>query len=292
MSFNQSNLDDIFDRGYTIVEDVLSESELEKAIELFNKWQESIPNNEDWIQINPHGIYKFHEAGHQEHAWFIRTRKKVQEPFKRIWNTEELVVSFDGCCYMPKHIIRNDKCWMHSDQGPARKGLHCVQGMVALTSNKTRTIVVYEGTHKLHEEYCQTRNLDPAEIGDWLVIDYEMRQQVSNRRKVINLPASSMMLWDSRLFHENQYGQLAEPEKRIIQYICFLPKNAKENTDEMKAKRRRYFYEKRNTSHWPYPITVVPKQPRFYTGEALEIDYPKLREPNLSIYQDEINKII
>ena len=34
------------------------------------------------IHVDPHGIYKFHEVGHQEHAWFIRTRPECSKIFQ------------------------------------------------------------------------------------------------------------------------------------------------------------------------------------------------------------------
>lgn len=296
--FDEGNLCELDERGYTLVFDVLSDFEVSYALELFRAWEESIPSKEVWQSINPHGIYKFHEAGHQQHAWYIRTHPKVQDAFKKIWNTNELVVSFDGCCHMPKDFSRKDKCWMHSDQGPRKIGCHCVQGMVALTSNKERTMVVYEGTHKLHEAYCVSRNLADEEIGDWVVIDDDMRQQVYDRRKTLNIPAGTLVLWDSRLFHENQFGPLYEnpedAEERIVQYVCFLPKNHPNNTKAVQRKRRKYFYERRNTSHWPYPIVGVPKQPTFYGNEdpLMQIPYDELIEPDLSKYMLEIEKLL
>jgi hypothetical protein len=293
--FDEDNLRDLDERGYTLVFDVLSEVEISNALRMFRDWEESLPDKEEWLAVNPHGIYKFHEAGHQEHAWYIRTLPNVQDSFKKIWNTDELVVSFDGCCHMPKEFSRKDRCWMHSDQGPRKIGRQCVQGMVALTSNKERTIVVYEGTHKLHEQYCKDRGLSQEEVGDWVVIDDEMRAMVYDRRRTLNIPAGTLVLWDSRLFHENQFGPVYEnpddAEERIVQYVCFLPKNHLGNSLSTQKRRRQYFEERRNTSHWPYPIIVVPRQPRTYDGLD-SIDYSELKEPSLENYMDEIEKLL
>lgn len=298
--FDEDNLRDLDERGYTLVFDILSSAEIANALEMFRNWEDSIPDKSEWQRINPHGIYKFHQAGHQEHAWYIRTHPKVQHAFKQIWNTEELVVSFDGCCHMPKDFSRKDRCWMHTDQGPKKVGRHCVQGMVALTSNKERTMVVYEGTHKLHEEYCFSRNLADEDVGDWVVIDAEMRDQVYDRRRILNIPAGTLVLWDSRLFHENQFGPIydnpEDAEERIVQYVCFLPKHHPKNTEAEQRKRRKYFIERRNTSHWPYPIVVVPMQPRLFgtlpRPFSGQIAYEKLKEPNLEKYMARIEKLL
>ena len=50
---------------------------------MFREWQTTIPDH-DYLHnmIDPHGIYKYHEVGHQEHAWYIRTRTGVQDVFR------------------------------------------------------------------------------------------------------------------------------------------------------------------------------------------------------------------
>ena len=73
----------------------------------------TIPNHDKiHNQIDPHGIYKYHNTGHQEHAWYIRTNPKVIEIFQNIWKTDDLVVSFDGSCYISK-IVKNKIIFGH-----------------------------------------------------------------------------------------------------------------------------------------------------------------------------------
>ena len=81
-------------------------------------------------------------------------------------------------------------------------------------------------------------------------------------------------------------------EKRIVQYVCYLPKNHKKNTLAMQKKRRKYFEEKRTTSHWPYPIHVNSLQPRTFGDESLKIDYEKLPDYDLSKYIDKIEELL
>ena len=91
--------------GYAIIPNILTKEEISHYTNLFESWRTSVPDL-DYHHENMgiHGIYKFHEVGHQRFAWEIRTNEKVQQPFKDIWDTDELVVSFDGCCYMDKNI--------------------------------------------------------------------------------------------------------------------------------------------------------------------------------------------
>ena len=88
-------------KGYVVIPNVITKEEVEIAKEMFYKWQNSVPDIERMHnKVDPHGIYKYHQAGHQEHAWYIRTRPSVQNIFKKLWNTDELVVSFVLVAYV------------------------------------------------------------------------------------------------------------------------------------------------------------------------------------------------
>ena len=163
------------------------------------------------------------------------------------------------------------------------------QGLVALTDNKERTLVVYEGTHNYHEKYFEEKNIKSSK--KWQLIDHDKLTELREIEKVLEVPAGSLVLWDSRTFHQNQYGAPGS-EERIVQYVCFMPKNVPENTTAMQAKRKKYFDTRRTTSHWPYPIKVNGLQPQTYGDQSKLIDYSKLTPPNLERFMCEIEKII
>ncbi len=281
---------ELLTKGYCIIPNVLSPQEIEYAKNEFIKWQNNIPNHDDIHKsVDPHGIYKFHEAGHARHAWYIRTRPQVIDIFKRIWNTNELVTSFDGSCYIPKNCTLKDKHWTHTDQAPKSKGLQCYQGLIALTDNKERTLVVYEGSNTYHEKYFREKNIKSGK--NWHVIDECDLEPLKENKKVLDIKAGSLVLWDSRTFHQNQYGK-ANSEERYVQYVCYLPKSHIKNTLSMTEKRLKYYKERRTTSHWPCPIRVNSLQPITYGDENREIDYSKLIKPNLDDLEEEIMKLI
>lgn len=301
MPFTEENERELDEKGYTIVKQVLNEYEVLEAQSMFRSWQSTIPNHDFVVKhVNSHGIYKFHEVGHQRHAWYIRTKPAVQDAFKKVWKTDELVVSFDGACYMPRDLQYEDKCWMHCDQGPTKVGRQCVQGLVSLTSNKQRTIVMYEGTHQVHEEYCMSRDLISKQTSDWVPIDKYAREEIAELdiKRVLSVDAGDMVLWDSRTFHENQTGPVYEDpddvnaEERIVQYVCFLPKDGEGNTEVMRTLRQHYFDERRTTNHYPYPMNAVPRQPVFYGPEQYKIDYDVLKKPYLEDMEEEIRKVL
>ena len=282
---------DLDARGWTIVPNVLTAEEVEHAKNHFYAWQQTIPNHDEvHSKCDPHGIYKFHEAGHQYHAWFIRTRPNVQAVFKQLWGCNHLITSFDGSCFISKENDKKDNIWTHTDQAPATKGLACYQGFVSLTTNKERTLVVYDKSHLLHEDYFRSRGEGDSKNA-WNKIDLGVLHQLKDNRRALHVPAGALVLWDSRTFHQNQYGK-PRSEERIVQYVCFLPRSHTKNTEAMQKKRRKYLKERRTTSHWPAPIYVNGKQPRTFGNKSLLIDYEKLRAPDLSTLMDVMEQLL
>jgi len=292
MQASQEVQAELAEKGYCVIENILTAEEVATSIEYFREWFASHPQIEGvHSKISPHGIIKFHEVGHQRHAWYIRTRPNVSNVFKNIWNTEDVVVSYDGCCYIPANCKKKDTTWTHTDQAPTKKGVKCIQGFVALTSNSDRTLVVYEGSHKLHEEYAKEYNLTSTK--DWLLIEQQYLDKISDKKKVLNIKAGSLVLWDSRTFHQNQYGNsngINSNEERIVQYVSFLPRS--NLTKKMLEKRQKYFADKRTTSHWAYPVKVNGLQPQNYGDAKLKINYSELVEPKLDDMIEEITKLI
>lgn len=278
------------EHGWCIIPDILTPEEVEEAKRLFYDWQKTIPDHDVMHStIDPHGIYKHHEAGHQEHAWYIRTNPKVQEVFKQLWQTDDLVVSFDGSCYIPKSCQKKDNIWTHSDQSPLINRHICYQGFVALTDNKERTLVVYDKTHTIHHNYFKQKG--EMTKANWQKIDPKDVEAAHRLKRVLEVPAGSLVLWDSRTFHQNQYGA-PESEERIVQYVCYKPKHDSQNTPTMQKKRQKYFDTRRTTSHWPYPLKVNGLQPQTYGDDTKRIDYSTLHTPNLTRFMTEIQKLL
>lgn len=283
-------LDDLEDKGYAIIPNVLSQEDVEYCRNLVYDWQKTVPDLKDIHKyVDPHGIYKYCEIGHQRHCWYIRTRPAVKKIFENIWGTDDLVVSYDGSCYFPKEYDKTDRYWTHTDQSSDKIGRKCVQGLVGLTHNKERTIRVYEESHKLHEKYFRDRGI--CDSNDWNVIEQEYIDQLEDKKRVIEVPEGSMVIWDSRTFHQNQYGPPG-CEERLVQYVCYLPRNNPLYTEQTYDDRLYCFQQRLTTSHWPYPIVPVPKQPYIPGHEGDVIDYELLSKPYLDDLMPEIQKLI
>lgn len=257
-------LKELEEKGYAVVK-VLTEEKVRTASKLFYDWNKTIPKQDTF-----YGMIK---EGHQKHNWFIKTDPDVQAVFKKLWNTDDLVTGFDGCCWIPKEFNAIDTCWTHTDQAAAKKGLHCFQGFVSLTSNTERTFVVYEGSHLLHETYMKDRGLTGSK--NWRLIDPEYLKEIESSKRIVKVDAGDMVLWDSRTFHQSKYGK---NEERLVQYVSFLPRFHEGNTPGQQRQRLKYFKNRRTTTHWPYPLCVNKKEP--------------FLDADLSEYEERIKSII
>ena len=243
-------------KGYCIVPNVLSASDVVKARDLFFRWHATILADDTATQRRRrfNGIYASHGVGHAPLAWFVRTHPNVLAAFRRAWSDDDLVVSFDGCCYIEADDETKDVFWTHTDQAPSKRGHVCYQGLVALTHNRERTLVVYEASHRLHETYFRDRGM-LEDTRDWHVLDEDFVANLSDTKRILEVPAGALVLWDSRLFHHAQRGKPGE--ERLVQYVCYYPRNHIAMTADEQAHRRRCFERRCTTTHWPAPMKVV-----------------------------------
>ena len=289
------NIKQLKEDGYTIIHNVYNNDEINEYIKEFNLWQTNVPELEELHNlIDFNGIYKHHQVGHQRFAWLARTNPKILNIFKQLWNTDEIVCSFDGCCYYSTDYLGKPHYWTHSDQSSRKKGLHCYQSFLSLTNNSERTLLLYKGSHLLHEDYFNTMEID--EPRDWNILDQKYVNELVEDKINLNVKAGDLVIWDSRTFHQNTCGDSSCCEERLIQYLCYLPKNDEKNDAKQRSQRRKYFEKLRTTSHWPYPMNVVPEQPNMYnyynSDFPITIDYDSLPKPKLDDLKEEIEKLL
>ena len=283
------------ENGYTIFRNLLSEEEVNEYKNEFNNWLDKVEDlRKLHSMIDFNGIFKHYEVGNQRFAWLMRTNVKIVNIFKELWETDELVTSFDGCCYYPKEYVGEERYWTHTDQSSRKKGVYCYQSFVSLTNNSERTLQIYEGSNLLHENYFETMNIDDP--SDWNIIDIDYIKTLLNKQKILTVNAGDLVVWDSRTFHQNLCGGNNSNEERLVQYLCYLPKNKEGNTEREQIYRKKYYETKRTTSHWPYPMNVVPSQPltyNYYNEEnPIIIDYDSLPEPYLDDLRTKIDELL
>ena len=123
--------------GYTIVPGVLDDDQVDYAKAEFYKWMPPAfaiegPKSQ---RINSH------HAGHTNAAWFIRTNPKVLAVYRALENTNDLVVSFQGCGWNPMKIqTAEDPQVLQCDEGPNQNYSNTYQSLVSLTNNSQSTI--------------------------------------------------------------------------------------------------------------------------------------------------------
>ena len=292
LEFHKKNLDS---NGFTIIPNVFDENEIDDYKKDFFNWFNNTPNlKENHNKIHLNGIIKYYEIGHQRFAWKARINEKIQNIFKYLWNTEELIVSFDGCCYYTEDYNKNDTYWIHTDQAPNKKGLHCYQSFISLTDNIEKTLIVYEKSHLLHEHYFETLGITGN--NDWQIIDKTYLNNLSSQKKKLKVNKGDLVIWDSRTFHQNTSGNIDIKEERLVQYLCYCPRDKIYGNLEEKNKRNIFFKNYQTTNHWPNILTMVPMQPVTYnyinSSNPILINYNELNDPILDDIQEEINKLL
>ena len=122
-----------------------------------------------------HGaILPGHGIGQSAAQWFIRGSSRVQAAFEGVWQTSDLLTSFDGMSLWRPWAVNGDwktnagASWLHVDQHPiTRPGFHCVQSVVNLLPTSPST----GGVRALNPFGCAPVNRSPAraarpEFGD------------------------------------------------------------------------------------------------------------------------------
>jgi len=283
--------------GYVVVPNVLNTEEVEEYKAEFFKWFNNAPGLKEYhAKHETNGIFKFYEVAHQRFAWLVRTNPKVVDIFKSIWETDDLVTSFDGACYYPEEFSGDANYWIHTDQSSRKVGRHCVQSFVSFTENVDRTFVLYHGSHYLHQDYFNLTGIDTT--NDWCVLEPEYLRGLQYRQKHLHVKPGSLVLWDSRVFHQNTCGPPDCHEERLVQYVCYLPRNHEKNTEVEHDKRHNCFLQRINTSHWPYPVREVPRLPTWLDSDDLSeyVDnsnkFCEMGDPYIDDLREKIEKLL
>ena len=75
-----------------------------------------------------------------------------------------------------------------------------------------------------------------------------------------------------------------------------MPKNNEKNDIKQQKQRKKFYENLRTTSHWPYPMNVVPEQPNTYNyynpNNLITIDYDSLIKPKIDDLKEEIEKLL
>lgn len=210
------------------------------------------------------------KIGHSKLAWEVRQNKKVIEAFAKIWETEDLIVSFDGASiYILDKPNRESNSWFHVDQSYTRNNFECIQSWVNAydTNEGDATLVILENSNSFHEEFQKEFKITDKK--DWYKLankeQYDFYVNKGCREVAIKCPRGYGVFWDSRTLHYGNPVQKTANDDynyRCVVYVCMVPRAFAKKKDL--EKRVRIFNELRMTSHWPNKATLFPKLPRTY----------------------------
>ena len=259
-------------------------------------------NKETYKEIT--GLYPNHKMliqhwkiGHSKLVWEVRQNKKVINTFAKIWNTDDLIVSFDGASiYILDKPKRENNTWFHVDQSYTRNDFECIQSWINAydTNEGDATLVILENSNQYHKDFQEHFNI--IDKKDWFKLEnkeqYDFYINKGCRNIAIKCPRGHGVFWDSRTLHYGnpvQKNACDEFNYRCAVYVCMVPRNLanKKSLD----KRQKIFNELRMTSHWPNKPTLFSKFPRTYGKPLKEIKDITMEEVKTYINTDGLKLI-
>eukprot|EP01132_Coremiostelium_polycephalum_P007919 gene7919-9745_t len=281
----------LYNNGWAVVKNVVPKERVEHYGSEFWSWMEgfgtgikrnvkSTWNDENWPPSLHYGLFQGYSLGHNQFIWDVRSEESIINVFKEIYQTDKLLVSFDGGNFTkPRSNI--EKPWQHFDQGLKKQGFHCIQGFLNLQDCGPHDggLIVYEGSHLKHKEYFE--KTPPSHSKDFVRIEVEPNDLplFKDCKKIkVCCEKGDIVLWDSRTIH---YACPPDPKLgnrvcRMVVYVSYQP--AYLATPQDLDRKIQAFNSKSNTSHWAAEkVKIIPKN-RCLKGE--EKEKFKREEPN------------
>mmetsp|Transcript_133771 Transcript_133771/g.333873 ORF Transcript_133771/g.333873 Transcript_133771/m.333873 type:complete len:431 (-) Transcript_133771:9-1301(-) len=266
--------------GVVRIREVLSGEEAANAKRLFWHWLEGLGGDarrddpSTWTDANfpgllDKGFFCTRGGGQSAAAWAVRGNRRVHQAFAQIWETEELIASFDTFIgWRPWWPVAGAAAatrprteGIHCDQNPhTKRGLHCIQGMVPLrpVTKRVGGLCVAPGTHGENVQ-DRLRQLFPHTVSDdWLPLERKFPdEELTLCGELVEAAPGDLILWDSRALHGGYVGpgdkdasEAEGPElARLSLAVCMVPAAGASAKD---LERRVTAVEKGHTmTHWP-----------------------------------------
>ncbi|KAF4972885.1 hypothetical protein FSARC_656 [Fusarium sarcochroum] len=238
--------------------------------------------------ITEKGMIIGYGVAHESFTWSIRQEPGVVEAFERVYDTKDLIVSFDAIntAFPGRKDIKANTPWPHQDQDPEKPGFRCLQGLVNILPNGDNDggLIVCKGAHLLSEEFHEAFKDEDDKIWAWTKEWYgftgkgmEWLKEKGCEWTKINAEPGDLVVWDSRTPHYNVSPEGTSP--RFCTYTCYMP--AADATQEDLIRKKAAFENLQSTTHWPnamhvggIPILRDGKPCPYNTGKPREV--PKL----------------
>ncbi|KAF4992506.1 hypothetical protein FDECE_13695 [Fusarium decemcellulare] len=229
----------------------------------FKRNDPSTVRNENLPVITEKGMILGYGVAHESFTWAIRQEPGVIEAFERVYDTQDLIVSFDAInvSFPGRKDVKPNKPWPHQDQDPEKPGFRCLQGLVNILPNGDQDggLIVCKGAHLLSEEFHEAFKNEENKIWAWTKEWYGFTEQGMGWLKQkgcewikVNAEPGDLLLWDSRTPHYNLSPEGSMP--RFCTYTCYMP--AADATQEDLVRKREAFENLQSTTHWPNAMHV------------------------------------
>ncbi|KAH6967587.1 hypothetical protein BKA56DRAFT_530187 [Ilyonectria sp. MPI-CAGE-AT-0026] len=251
------------DRAEAYREDMLNYLETFSGGLGFDRKDPTTLKQENLPVITEKGMILGYGIAHETFTWNIRQEPGVVEAFERVYDTKDLIVSFDAVnmAFPGRTDVKPNKPWPHQDQDPEKPGFRCLQGLVNLFPNGDEDggLIVCKGAHLLSEEFHEEFKNEEDKIWAWTKEWYGFTDQGMEWLKKkgcewikVNAEPGDLLLWDSRTPHYNLSPQGETP--RFCAYTCYMP--VADATREDLLRKKTAFENMQSTTHWPNAMHV------------------------------------
>ncbi|PYH67673.1 phytanoyl-CoA dioxygenase [Aspergillus vadensis CBS 113365] len=239
--------------------------------------------------LNEKGMILDYGVTHEQWVWDIRGEEGVVDAFKKVYDDEDLIVSFDvvNVGFANREDLPENKPWPHQDQDPSKPGFRCLQGLVNLLPNGPNDggLIVCKGGHALsaqfHTEMAHEERI-PAWTTEWFgFTDAGMKWLADHGLKWEKVCAEpgDLIVWDSRTPHYNVPP--TGGQDRFAVYTCFMPVREVEKEDLVR--KRGAFESRLGTTHWPHAKHVSKTNIAMRDGKPCPVARERpVQEPVLS----------
>ncbi|RAL14418.1 phytanoyl-CoA dioxygenase [Aspergillus homomorphus CBS 101889] len=261
--------------GYAVIKGAIPRDRAEKYADAFLGYMEGFNlgydrHNPSTVRrdklpvLNEKGMIQSYGVTHEQWVWDIRGEEGVIEAFAKVYDDEDLIVSFDvvNVGFVNREDLPENKPWPHQDQDPAKPGFRCLQGLVNLHPSGPNDggLIVCKGGHNLsaqfHAEMADEPRI-PAWTPEWFgFTDNGMKWLADHglQWEKVCCDPGDLIVWDSRVPHYNvpPTGSV----DRLAVYTCYMP--VKEASKGDLVRKRDAFERRLGTTHWPNAVHVAP----------------------------------
>ncbi|GAM40715.1 hypothetical protein TCE0_039r13277 [Talaromyces pinophilus] len=270
---------DLRDNGFAVIKGAIPRERALGYQQKARQWLKSFGNDkldfenpDTWVSKNlpvqsTINTFSAYAVAHEKFMWDARLEPGVIDAFARIWGTDELIVSFDSLniTFPNRKDVARKGSWEHVDQSPLRRGMHCVQGIINLSTAGPEDggLVVYPGSHKYLEEYLSTKT-DPStwESKDLFWFRPEQLAWFQEEKGIqphkVCADIGDLIVWDSRTIHYGAEQTEASNTIRTVIYAAYSP--YKLASPETLKRKKEVFHNYGGTTHWPHDNIVIRKR--------------------------------